>query len=348
MLRRLLAYPMLVSALSLTAAQPTLVLQPPSDAATAQHVVLISGDEEYRSEEALPQLAKILSQRHGFRCTVLFALDPDGTINPENVRSLPGAGALDSADVIIMALRHRAWPDDAMSHFVDAYLRGTPIIALRTSTHAFSFPADSRWMKYSTTNRTSPWPGGFGKNVLGENWVSHWGRHKIEATRTTVEPGAATDPLLHGVGEIFVTTDVYEVAPPTDAKILMRGLVLKGMKQTDAPADYRKKTAGLAIEQPVNHPAMPVAWTRLHVNEAGNRNRVFTTTMGAAGDLADESLRRLLVNAVYWALGRDIPARADVHTFDGYAPRAYGFKGYRTQLQPADHALGKVLPEGGE
>src|SRR5947209_20625926 len=49
-----------------------------------KHVVFLSGDEEYRSEEGLPMLAKILSQRHGFRCTVLFAVDPDGTINPEN------------------------------------------------------------------------------------------------------------------------------------------------------------------------------------------------------------------------------------------------------------------------
>src|SRR6059036_3885054 len=65
-----------------------------------KHVVLLSGDEEYRSEEGLPMLAKILSQRHGFRCTVLFALDKDGTINPEAKDSLPNAEALDSADAI--------------------------------------------------------------------------------------------------------------------------------------------------------------------------------------------------------------------------------------------------------
>ena len=39
-------------------------------------VVLVSGDEEYRSEEGLPQLGKILAKRHGFTCTVLFAIDP--------------------------------------------------------------------------------------------------------------------------------------------------------------------------------------------------------------------------------------------------------------------------------
>jgi hypothetical protein len=40
-----------------------------------KHVVLVSGDEEYRSEEGLPQLGKILAKRHGFKCTVLFAVD---------------------------------------------------------------------------------------------------------------------------------------------------------------------------------------------------------------------------------------------------------------------------------
>lgn len=346
MFRHLLRHLMLVTALPLSAAPQTLHLEPPPGAASAPHVVLLSGDEEYRSEEALPQLAKILSQRHGFRCTVLFALDADGSINPENRFSLPGAGALATADVIIMALRHRAWPDDAMKHFAAAYLRGTPIIALRTSTHAFNFPRDSGWFKYSTTNRTNPWPGGFGRQVLGENWVAHWGRHQTEATRAIVEPAAATEALLNGVGEIFVTTDVYEAAPPPDATILLRGLVLKGLDRTDAPADDRRKRAGSGKEQAVNDPAMPVAWTRLHRNEAGQQNKIFTTTLGAASDLADESLRRLLVNAVYWAAGRDVPVRADVTTFDGYAPRPYGFKGYRARLQPADHALGRVLPGG--
>src|SRR5215475_6141628 len=63
-----------------------------------KHIVLVSGDEEYRSEESLPQLGKILAKHHGFTCTVLFAIDPtDGTINP-NVSNIPGLEALDKAD----------------------------------------------------------------------------------------------------------------------------------------------------------------------------------------------------------------------------------------------------------
>ena len=78
-----------------------------------KHVVLIAGDEEYRSEEGLPMLGKILSQRHGFNCTVLFSVNADGTINPDAKESLPDSAALDSADAIVMLLRYRAWGDEA-------------------------------------------------------------------------------------------------------------------------------------------------------------------------------------------------------------------------------------------
>src|SRR5688500_15028067 len=138
-----------------TAADTSIVYSPQPGAGGGKHVVFLTGDEEYRSEEGLPMLAKILSQRHGFKCTVLFALDPDGTINPDNNKSLPGAEALDSADAIVMLVRFRAWPDEQMKHFVDAYRRGVPIVALRTSTHAFQFKEGS----YKDFND-------FGKRVL--------------------------------------------------------------------------------------------------------------------------------------------------------------------------------------
>ncbi len=79
----------------------------PNGPGAGRHLVFLTGDEEYRSEEGLPMLAKILSQRHGFRCTVLFALNPDGTINPDNNRSVPNSEALDSADGIGLGLRFR-------------------------------------------------------------------------------------------------------------------------------------------------------------------------------------------------------------------------------------------------
>jgi glucose/arabinose dehydrogenase/azurin len=181
---------------------------------------------------------------------------------------------------------------------------------------------------------------------MGEEWVSHWGVHKKEATRGVIEPSAKNDPILRGVADIFGDTDVYEAYPPADAKILVRGQVLKGMKPIDAPADYKKKRATDKQEQGVNDPMMPVVWTRFYKNEKGKENRIFTTTMGSATDLQSEGMRRLVVNAVYWGVGLEVPRKADVAFVDEFKPTMYGFGGYRRGIKPADHAIGKVLPQG--
>lgn len=296
-----------------------------------KHVVLLAGDEEYRSEEVMPVFAKMLAEKHGFETTVLFSADADGTINPTATGSLMGPEALDKADAIVMLLRFRNWNDDTMNKFKAAVNRGVPVIALRTSTHVFNFKKDSPWAEWSWNHST----GGFGRKVLGETWISHWGVHKKEATRTLVEPGSEKHPLLNGVGELFGDTDVYEAAPPEDAKILLRGLVLKGMNPTDESADYEKKTKA-GTTQKVNDPAMPVAWAREVKNEAGTTNKVLTTTMGAATEIVDEDLRRLVVNGVYWGLGMEVPAKAEVPISAEFKPSKYGFKGFQTGMKAAD------------
>jgi len=291
-----------------------------------RNIVFLTGDEEYRSEEGMPQLAKILAHRHGFKCTVLFAVNPtNGAIDPNYNKSLPGAEALDRADVIVMLLRFRAWPDDQMKHFVDAFLAGKPIIALRTSTHAFNYSSDSAspYTRYTWNN--SAWAGGFGKQVLGETWVAHHGEHKKEATRGIIEPAAADNPILRGVDDIFCTTDVYAASPPADATLLVRGAVLAGMHPDDPPVKGSK-----------NAPMQPIAWTRLYCNEAGKTNRIFCTTMGAATDLENEGLRRLLVNAIFWGAKMRVPARANVDLVGEYHPSMYGFDGFKRGVKPQD------------
>jgi hypothetical protein len=305
-----------------------------------KHVVFLSGDEEYRSEEGLPMLAKILSQRHGFRTTVLFSVDPDGTINPKNGKSLSNPAALDTADAVVMLLRFRAWPDEDMARFEKFLRAGKPIVALRTSTHAFNgFAKGSPWEAWNYNNQ-----GGFGKRVLGETWLTHWGRHKIEATRGAMEPAQRNNPVLRGITGIFGDTDVYEAYPPADATVLVRGLVLKTLAPDSEPADYRKPRSTDKQEQGVNDPPMAVAWTRLNRNDNGTTNRIVTTTMGSATDLENEGLRRLVVNGVYWGLGLDVPAKADVSFVDEYAPSFYGFDGFRKGLRASDFELGKKVP----
>jgi len=333
----------LLSSLTVSAAPPadTSVSYPAkAGPGKGKHVVLLSGDEEYRSEEALPMLGKILSQRHGFKCTVLFAVDPDGTINPKATQSLSDPAALDTADAIVMSLRFRAWPEETMARF-DKFLRsGKPIVALRTSTHAFNgFPKGNPWEGWNYNSQ-----GGFGKRVLGETWLTHWGKHKVEATRGVIEESQKGNPLLRGVTNIFGDTDVYEAYPPPDATVLVRGLVLKSLTPDSDPADYRKARSTDKQDQPVNEPPMAVVWTRTYKNDSGATNRILTTTMGAATDLENEGLRRLIVNGVYWGLGLDVPAKADVAYVDEYIPSFYGFDGFRKGLHASDFELGKKVP----
>ena len=326
-------------ATALHAASPSITYEAKPGAGAGKHLVFLTGDEEYRGEEGLPMLAKILSQRHGFKCTVLFALDPDGTINPDNNTSVGNPAALDSADGIVMALRFRQWPDAAMKHFADAVARGVPIVALRTSTHAFRFPENSP-SSYKRFNN-------FGREVLGENWVSHWGTNRRGATRGIIEPGVAGDPILRGVTDIFGDSGVYETHPVPGSRILVRGQVLTGMSPSDSPDLVQRKTRKAdGQEQGINDPMMPVAWTRLNRNENGTTNRVFCTTMGAATDLVNEGLRRLVVNAVLSGVGLEIPAMTDVRFVDPFEPAPYAFKGYRRGITPDDHALGKTLRAG--
>ena len=328
-------------ALSLLAASSLLaadhVVYEPAGEAKGKHIVLLSGDEEYRSEEAMPMLGKILSQRHGFKCTVLFSLGADGAIDPTAGGSLSHPEALDSADAIVMLLRFRHWDDATSKKFADAVNRGVPIIALRTSTHAFNgYAKDSPFAAWNWNNPD----GGWGRKVLGETWVSHWGKHKVEATKGIIESANANHPILRGVSDLFGNSDVYEAAPPADSVILARGQILQGMTADTPHASYSKKTKA-GIEQDVNTPMMPVAWVRVVKNDAGGENKVFCTTMGAATDLATEGTRRLVVNATFWGLGLEVPEKAEVTPIGDYQPTMYGFKGNKTGVKPDDFVLGK-------
>ena len=164
---------------------------------------------------------------------------------------------------------------------------------------------------------------------------SQEGRH----AHRHIEPASKDNPLLNGVSDIFTTTDVYEGYPPADATILLRGQVAKGLKPTDPPADYKKKRSTDHVEQGVNDPMMAIAWSRIAKSDFAKETRAFCTTIGAASDLQSEDLRRLIVNAAYWGLGMDIPAKADVNYVGEYKPSDYGFGGYRKGVKPEDLAL---------
>jgi azurin/glucose/arabinose dehydrogenase/type 1 glutamine amidotransferase len=306
-----------------------------------KHIVFISGDEEYRSEEACPMMAKILSERHGFDCTVLFAIDPKtGFIDPNNGGNIPGLAAVDSADLLVVFTRFRNLPDDEMKHIVDYVETGKPVIGLRTATHAFNIPKTGKYAKWSYNSEA--WPGGFGQQILGETWVSHHGDHKLEATRGILNPEQAAHPILSGVEGIFGLSDVYGIAHLNpDALVLVRGEVVAGMGPKDP-----------AVAGAKNEPMMPVAWVREFTAPGGAKGRAFCTTMGAAVDLENPGLRRVLVNASYFllGLGDKIDPGSSVELVDPFKPSFFGFeKGAHWKaraLRPSDFALGSAPSSG--
>lgn len=295
-----------------------------------KHVVLIAGDNEYRSEEALPQLAKILATHHGFKCTVLFSQDAEGTIDPNAENNIPGLEALKSADLMVLGLRFRDLPDEQMQHFADYVAAGKPIIALRTSTHSFNIKgvgkkfADWDWQK----------DGGFGKKYLGETWVAHHGGHGSESTRGLIAPEAKDHPIARGIedGDIWGPTDVYTVnlPLPEGCRPVILGQVLKGMKFDDPPVEGKK-----------NEPMMPIVWTKTYQGEKDQQARVVTSTLGAATDFAAAGSRRMFVNAVYWALKIEekIPKEGTkVDLIGEYKPTSFGFGKHVKGKKPADYA----------
>lgn len=294
-----------------------------------KRVVLVSGDEEYRSEETLPHLARILAHRHGFHCTVLFAVDPrTGFIDPNVNSNIPGLEALEDADLMVLFTRFRKLPDEQMQYIARYVDSGRPIVGLRTATHAFANDGGA-YARYSWQSKT--WEGGFGRQVLGETWISHHGKHGSQSTRGVLAETMRNHPILRGIedGDIWGPTDVYGVRLPLpgDSEPLVFGQVLEGMSPSDKPA-----------EGSVNDPMMPIAWVKSYSAVGDKRARIFTTTMGASQDFQSEGLRRLLVNACYWCVGLEdeIPRKSDVELVGAFEPRPFRFGGARKGVRPSD------------
>ncbi|MCW1883253.1 ThuA domain-containing protein [Luteolibacter flavescens] len=314
----------LVLASSAMADDSWIVFEGKSGPGKGKHVVFVSGDEEYRSEEAFPMLGKLLAEKHGFKCTVLFSIDTKtGDINPDEQTNIPGIESIDSADFLVLGLRFRELPDDKMKHIVDHVEAGKPLLGLRTSTHAFNYSRNKE-SKYASWSFDSD--GGFGKKILGETWVNHHGDHGSQSTRGIIEEANKSHPLLTGVTDVWGPTDVYGIRGlPEDATVLLRGAVLAGMKPEDAAVDGDK-----------NKPMMPVAWVRDRKLDNGKSQKVICSTMGAATDFLEPGLTRFVVNSTYWACGLPVPEKLDVEPVGDYKPTNFGFKGYRKGVKPAD------------
>jgi len=305
----------------------------PGGAGKGKTIVLVAGDEEYRTEETMPMLAKILAKKHGFNCIVLFSTDEKaGFIDPNNQKNIRGTEVLDNADLMIIGTRFRQLPDSQLAPFARFLNAGKPVIGIRTATHAFSGGAKTGDFKWAE----------FGLKILGEKWVAHHGAHKKEGTRSVFETANLKHPVLRGVEEIFGTTDVYTVKnlDLSRATVLLRGAVTESLHDRSYP-----------VKGPKNDPMQALAWLFEYTAPDGKgTGKSFCTTMGASVDFADEDLRRLIVNATLHLLGLEVPAKADVAFIDPFNPTMYAaLKGdhyKQINLKPSDFATGKSPSTG--
>ena len=301
----------------------------PGKPGNGKTVVLVSGDEEYRSEEMTVQLGKILAKHHGFDCTVLFAIHPQThEIDPVTVNHLPGLEALQQADIALFFLRFRDLPDEQMRH-IDAYLQsGKPVIGVRTATHAFNIKSGPyQHYSYNYDGEKKDWQQGFGRKILGETWIEHHGKHKTEATRGVIVPEQKEHPIVRGCTDVFGPTDVYRVRLPLpkNSLPLMLGAVLEGMNATDKPVQNEK-----------NQPMMPIVWLKSYsVKKPG---MALTSTIGSSQDFSSEGVRRLFVNAVYFLTGLEsvLPEKAEVGIVGTFEPLPMGFGAFKKGLKPQD------------
>ena len=223
--------------------------------AAEKHVVFLIAEDEYRASETLPEFAKG-QLADNFRITFLRA-------EPEDRNAIPGMAVLKQADLVVMYVRRRALPAEQMRHFKDCLRRGVPLLALRTSSHA-----------WDTRNRApaglEEWKA-FDAEVLGGNYQGHHGTGK--RTVIALVPGMDAHPLVKGIDitRLIGQGSLYRTSPlAPSAQVILTGSI-------------------------VDQKPEPVVWTHRY-----GKAPVVYLSLGHAEDFAQLEFQRLLRNAVHW------------------------------------------------
>ncbi len=292
----------------------------------APHVVFITGDEEYRSEESMPLLARLLNQHFGYAVTVCFSLDKQGRIDPNNALSITGMEALGDADLMVLFTRFRELPEGQFRHFLDYVQSGRPVVGFRTATHAFKYPDNH-------PNAQWGWKGDKIADLLGQNWITHHGHfgdgHEF-LTEVSIDAGNLGHPILKGITPFKAYSWLYHIdgnGYPVHGPItaLMSGRALKS------------KAADKGF--PMTN---PTAWTKTYAAAPGKEARVFFSTTAHPFDFKEPAMVRLAINGILWALGNedDIPDRSVQYSIEGYDPNNSGFgEKFKKGLRPEEMLL---------
>jgi type 1 glutamine amidotransferase len=231
----------------------------------AAHIVMMIGEDEYKTWETLPDFAARELAAAGHRVTVIHA---DAT----NKHDFPGLiEALRDAELLVLSVRRRTPVKEQLAAVRAHLAAGRALVGIRTASHAFALrPKDTL-----TDPKLATWQD-FDPEVLGGSYSGHHGKDRVVVS---LAPGAEQHAILRGVdvAHLFGAYGLYKASPlAKDTTPLLMGAV-----------------PGQSVE--------PVAWTRLFGEK---KARIFYTSLGAADDFISADFRRLLANAVAWTLSQ--------------------------------------------
>ncbi|MGR3810929.1 ThuA domain-containing protein [Jiulongibacter sp. NS-SX5] len=281
--------------------------------AQTPHIAFVIGDEEYRSEESMPMLAKILKRELGAEISLCYSVDSAGFIDPNRLDHIEGLEALEDADLMVMFTRFRELPSDELKYITDFAESGKPMVGFRTATHSFMYKNDT-----TQKHMNNDWP----VKVFGQQWITHHGHFEDghgRLTEVSILPEAET-PILNGVEPFEAYSWLYHVDGGDwklggDSKPFLEGRSLRSNHEANGDLDKFPLTN-------------PVAWTKSYTGESGKAARVFFTTLGHPFDFKEETMRKLALNGIYWALGMEekIPeAGVNADFTEPYEPNNSGF-----------------------
>jgi type 1 glutamine amidotransferase len=164
-------------------------------------VAAVICEDEYRAKETLPKFLKELATAEPLRPWIL--------LGDEKKTSIPGLETIDQADLVVLFIRRATLPAVQLEGLRRYLSLGKPLVALRTSSHAFE-----NWKE-------------FDREVLGGNYRGHYGQ-TAEGTRIFGVPTAREHPVLRGLPEAFVSRGtLYRTSPlRPDATVLLEGQVV--------------------------------------------------------------------------------------------------------------------------
>lgn len=236
------------------------------------NIIFLIGENEYHTWETLPAFAREVLAWRGFKLDFVTSSPRVDDYHWENWRSLA------KADLIVVSVRRRAVPWGMLDLLRQRLQAGAGLVGIRTASHAFALRGRAAEILEKDTSLVQ-WAA-FDPEVLGGNYHNHHPAGPLTILRRA--PGAEAHPVLTGVdpGAFVGHGSLYKVSPLSrDATPLLLGRI-------------------------PDQPEEPVAWVRRY---GPNQAKVFYTSLGHPDDFEQAGFRRLLFNAMLWAMDQRIP-----------------------------------------